>query len=102
MKEDAERRLGRLYDPFDYPPEIQGLFAVEWDFPSVEPPNYLMRIAPEVYQQEQARVSERFEEAVRLAEQSFIDEFARLLSHLPERLANGEDGQRRIFRDSVL
>jgi len=33
---------------------------------------------------------------VQLAEQAFISEFARLVSHLTERLANGEDGERRV------
>lgn len=102
MKSDARRRLGRLYNPSDYPPEVRGLFAVEWDFPSVEPPNYLLRIAPEVYQQEQERVAQRFEEAVRLAEQAFIGEFARMVSHLTERLSAGPDGERKIFRDSAV
>ena len=102
IKADARRRLGRLYNPSDYPPEVRGLFHVEWDFPAVEPPSYLMRLSPEIYEQEQQRVAQRFEEAVRLAEQGFIGEFARLVSHLTERLAKGEDGERRIFRDSML
>jgi hypothetical protein len=102
IKTDARRRLGRLYNPEDYPPEVRGLFAVEWDFPSVEPPAYLMRVAPEVYEQERQRVAARFEEAVRLAEQAFATEFARLLAHLTERLGSGEGGERRIFRDSAV
>lgn len=102
IKEDARRRLNRLYNPSDYPPEIRGLFAVDWDFPSVEPPSYLQRLSPEVYQQEQDRVAQRFEEAVRLAEQAFASELGRLVSHLSERLAGGGDGERRIFRDSVV
>ena len=71
IKQDARRRLGRLYNPDDYPPEVRGMFQVQWDFPSVEPPSYLMRIAPQVYEQERARVAARFDEAVRLAEQAF-------------------------------
>ncbi len=102
IKVDARRRLGRLYNPSDYPPEIRGLFAVEWDFPSVEPPSYLLRLNPEIYQQEQERVSRRFEEAVQLAEQAFVSEFARLVSHLTERLGNDQHGERRVFRDSVV
>src|SRR6266481_1313767 len=27
IKSDARRRLGRLYNPSDYPPEVRGLFA---------------------------------------------------------------------------
>src|SRR5262249_8599530 len=102
MKTDAQRRLGRLYNPADYPPEVRGLFAVEWDSPSAEPPSYLTQPAPEVYQQEQERVTRRFEEAVQLAEQAFIAEFSRLVSHLTERLSTNQDGERKIFRDSAV
>src|SRR5262249_1112495 len=66
------------------------------------PPSYLMRINPEIYEQERQRVVARFEEAVRLAEQAFAAEFARLLSHLAERLGPDEQGQPRIFRDSAV
>jgi hypothetical protein len=61
-----------------------------------------MRISPEVYQQEQERVARRFEEAVQLAEQAFLAEFARLVSRLAERLGSEPDGQRRVFRDSAV
>jgi hypothetical protein len=102
IQADARQRLGRLYNPADYPPALRGLFGVTWDYPSVEPPAYLLRIAPDVYAQEQQRVAARFEEAVRLAEEAFIAELARLVSHLTERLASGADGQRKVFRDSTL
>jgi hypothetical protein len=102
IQADARTRLGRLYDPSDYPPEIRDLFGLDWDFPSVEPPSYLLRIAPEVYQQEQARISRRFEQAVELAEQAFLGEFARLVAHLTERLSAGSDGERKVFRDSAV
>jgi hypothetical protein len=102
IKNDARRRLGRLYDSTDYPPEVRGLFAVEWDFPSVEPPNYLLRINPELYEQEQARVAQRFEAAVQLAEQAFISEFAKVVSHLTERLTGTEGSELKVFRDSAV
>ena len=54
-----------------------------------------MRINPEIYQQEQERVAHRFEEAVQLAEQAFISEFAKLVTHLAERLGNGQSNERR-------
>jgi hypothetical protein len=102
IKADAQRRLGRLYEPNDYPAQIEGLFGVEWDFVSVEPPNYLMRLAPEVYEQERERVARRFEEAVELAEQGFIAELARLVSHLTQRLRDNGEGERQVFRDSLV
>ena len=44
------------------------LFDVAHDFPSLEPPGYLVALSPQVYEEERARVAGRFEEAVRLAE----------------------------------
>jgi hypothetical protein len=61
-----------------------------------------MRISPEVYEEERARVAARFEEAVRLAEEAFATELAQLVQHLTERLAPGADGQRKVFRDSLV
>jgi hypothetical protein len=97
---DARQRLGRLFNADDYPTEIRGLFEVEWDFPSIEPPQYLMRLNPDLFRQEQERVTHRFEEAVQLAEQAFIDELAKLVGHLTERLTG--DGETKIFRDSAV
>jgi hypothetical protein len=102
IRADAQRRLGKLFNPSDYPPHLRGLFGVEWDFPSVEPPNYLSRLNPALYEQEQQRVAQRFEEAVKLAEQAFLAEFGKLVEHLCERVSNDGDGTRKVFRDSVL
>ena len=102
LKESARLRLGRLYDPRDYPPTLAGLFAAEWEFPAAEPPQYLMRLRPELYKQERARVAARFEEAVELAEQAFLAEFSDLVGHLSERLSGGVGGQSKVFRDSAV
>ena len=103
LKQAARDRLGSLYNPADYPETLVGLFGVEWTFPSVEPPDYLVQLAPGLYEAERARVSARFEEAVELAEQAFLDEFARLITHLSGRISGvDEEGQPRVFRDSAV
>jgi hypothetical protein len=102
VRADARRRLGKLFNSDDYPSEIRNLFSVEWDFPSVDPPNYLMRVNPELFEEQRQRIISRFEEAVHLAEQAFATEFGRLLSHLTSRLSNDETGEKRIFRDSAV
>ena len=103
LRQAARQRLGSLYNANDYPETLVGLFGVSWDFPNVEPPDYLMALSPALYDQERARVSARFEEAVRLAEQAFLEEFARLVEHLSERITgSGDDGQPKVFRDSAV
>jgi hypothetical protein len=103
LKHAAAERLGSLFNAADYPETLQGLFDVAVDFPSIEPPDYLMQLSPGLYQQEQERVRARFEEAVRLAEQGFLEEFARLVDHITERLSGtSDDGSPKVFRDSAV
>jgi len=102
LKSAARRRLGTLYNPADYPESLRGLFQVCWDFPSIEPPDYLRQLNPEIYRQECERVAARFDEAVRLAEQAFMEELQQLIAHLTERLTGQTDGNPKVFRDSAV
>ncbi len=102
LKNSARQRLGRLFNPADYPLTLEGLFEISWDFPSVEPPDYLRQLSPALYEQEKARVSARFDEAIRLAEEAFTSELAKLVSHLSERISGQDDGKPKVFRDSAI
>ncbi len=102
LKVQARQRLGDLYNINDYPISLQEEFAMQWEFPSVEPPPYLQQLNPQLYEQECRRMQSRFQDAVELAEQAFLDELARLVSHLTERLSGTDDGQPKVFRDSAV
>ena len=103
LRRAAAVQLGSLYSDEDYPDTLGALVDVAYDFPNVEPPDYLVAMSPQVYEEEQARVVARFEEAVRLAEQAFLDEFARLVQHLCERISGtSDDGAAKVFRDSAV
>ena len=76
---------------------------MSWDFPSVEPPDYLRDLNPALYEAERARVAARFDQAVEMAETAFQEEFAKLVSHLTERISGSDDdGERKVFRDSAV
>lgn len=102
LKSAARQRLGRLFNGADYPATLVGLFEASYDFPSVEPPDYLRQLSPQLYAQEAERVAARFEEAVQLAEQAFTEELSKLVGHVTERLAGSEDGKPKVFRDSAV
>ena len=102
LRSAARDRLGSLFDARDYPESLQGLFAVAWDYPSIEPPAYLQQLSPALFEQEQARVAARFDEAVQMAEDAFTSELSKLISHLTERLSGTEDGKPKVFRDSAI
>jgi len=102
LRAAARDRLGSLFNPSDYPMTLQGLFGIAWEYPSVEVPNYLQRLSPHLYEQECRRVASRFDEAVLLAEDAFLGELNRLVSHLTERLSGSDDGKQKVFRDSAV
>lgn len=102
LKFEARDRLGDLFNDDDYPATLRGLFEINWDFPSVEPPDYLRRLNPQLYQQECDRVKTRFAEAVQMAEIAFTEELNKMVEHLAERLTGGEDGTPKVFRDSAV
>ncbi len=102
LKSAARDRLGRLYNEADYPVSLRGLFDMTWDWPSVEPPPYLRQLSPELFEAESQRARARFNEAVELAENAFLEELGKLVSHLSERLSGTDDGRPKVFRDSAV
>jgi hypothetical protein len=62
----------------------------------------LQQLNPALYQEECRRVQSRFDEAVRLAEEAFTAELAKLISHLTERLSGTEDNKPKVFRNSAV
>ncbi|WP_425619159.1 hypothetical protein NA78x_002894 [Anatilimnocola sp. NA78] len=102
LKSSARQRLGQLFNASDYPATLRGMFDVSWDWPAIDPPQYLQQLSPELYRQECERVQARFTEAMQLAEQAFFEEFSKLLEHLSERLTGEQDGKPKVFRDSAI
>ena len=102
LKEAARIRLGSLFDRDDYPSSLSNEFQVAWDFPSVDAPDYLGRLSPEIYRRECERVQNQFTDSVELATQMFQDQLAELVVHLVERLSSDESGKQKTFRDSTI
>ena len=60
------------------------MFDLEVSYPPIKPPAHLLALTPEVYQHEQARVRERFDSAVELAEQAFATEHREFVADDPD------------------
>ena len=52
IKSEAQQRLGALFNASDYPSTLDGLFDLEVSYPTIEPPEYLVALQPDVYQAE--------------------------------------------------
>lgn len=102
IKEKAREKLGSLYNAADYPDTLENVFSISWEYPPIEPPQYLLNFNPQLYAQEQSRVQQRFEDAVALAENAFAEELSGLISHLIERLTDEPDGRKKTFQASTI
>lgn len=102
LKSEGKRALGELYRETDYPNNLQHLFGFSWEFPNLNPPEYLLMYNPKLYERQQELVRAKFEEAVQKAEKAFGGELQNMVSSLAERMQPNEDGSRKTFRDSTV
>ena len=102
LREAAKEALGALYDENDYPASIEGRFAIEYEWPNVDPPEYLKQINPALYQEQLDKMRQRFSEAIRLTEEGLAIELQKLIAHLCDRLTPGEDGKPKMIRESAV
>lgn len=100
--DEAREELGQLFNPKDYEEDVGARYAIEVEYPSVEPPSYLRDISPDIYREQSERVAARFNEAVLRAEEMFAEELHELVSTLADRLSPDEKGQRKVFRDTAI
>jgi len=101
LQDRARAKLGDLYNPADYPATLAGLFTIQWDLPSLAPPEYLMA-NPTLYAEQTARIKARFNEAVTLAEDAFAAELSDMIETLQRKLNGLDDGTEKRLHDSSL
>lgn len=102
LKEESRRALQSLYQDEDYPDTLRGLFGFNWEYPNLNPPEYLLAYNPELYRRQQEAVKAKFEEAIVKAEKAFGGELQNLVTKLIERMQPNPDGSRKVFQDSTV
>jgi hypothetical protein len=102
LRDRAREQLGTLFNEDDYPSRIDIEFDLHWDFPSVDPPEYLKNLNPELYERQCDLARARIEQAVQMTEEAFVGQFHKLVTHLVERLRGDVDGKPKVFRDSAI
>jgi len=102
MVDEAKRNLGSLYNPEDYPADITSQFKIEWQLLNIEPPDYLRQLNPNVYDEQVKLMQSQIETAITKVEGEFLNEFASMVGFLAERLEDGEDGKKKVFRNSAI
>ena len=102
LKTESRQALKGLYNESDYPENLIDLFSFYWEYPNLNPPEYLMLHNPELYRRQQQAVKAKFEDAVLKAEKAFGKELQDLVVNLAERMSPNPDGSKKIFRDTTV
>lgn len=102
VKAEARERLKELYDEADYPHTPSHMFAMSLSFPEIAPDSRLQKLNPKLYEQMQAQIAARFEQAIQVAEAQAVEHVNGLLKHLVERMKPGDDGKAKILRSSSV
>ena len=101
---EAESRLGSLYDPSNYPNVefVRSSFSLEYRYVSTSVPDKLRMVRADIFAREtekaKAEVESMASEVRNLLRASMRD----LLAHAAERLMPGPDGKRKKFHDTLV
>jgi hypothetical protein len=103
--EQAEKRLGKVYNPADYPDKKYMLskFRFRYQFLNFGTvPAELRELKRELYRNEQKKAREVMAEAAEGIIQVRRAMFLKLVEHLKDKLTPDADGKEKIFRDTAV
>ena len=101
-RDEASRILGDLYQEADYPTDIRRKFKFEWRYVILDTPKKSSILPPAIYEQEKTKFRSLMEEARETAMLALREEFAGLIGHMVDRLANDDKGKPKIIRGSMV
>jgi len=103
-REEARLRLNGHFKESDYPEpdKIRDKFGWEMQMMQFAAPSRLQFVSPEMYQRAMVDFHARIEEFRENSVGLLREKFRELVQHMQERLTPGADGQRKIFRDSMV
>ncbi len=100
-RREAQKVLGTLFNPKDYPLEIRGRFKFEWRYVVLHLPSQTEILGPDIYQQEVRKFDELMEETKLLAMVALREDFAQLVNHLVSRLSTNGN-KPKIIKCSIV
>lgn len=103
-KERQREKLGPMFRASDYPTpdQVRAAFGLEWHYVSFKAPEMLESIDSAVYEEEQAKVQDRFGRAYEEVELVLRETLRQIVADIARKLAPGDDGKPRTIRGTVL
>lgn len=102
--EQARIFLGPLFRANDYPPKetFKAAFHFQWQYLQIGVSEALREISAEIAQREADKMQATFVEASTAIQTLLRTSMNDLVVHLCDRLSPGEEGKRKVFRDSSI
>lgn len=93
--------LGPLFNLADYPTQEKAAacFGIEWNWLSLNVPENL---PAELRAAQQEKLERQFSEAAEQVQLALREGMSELIKHATEKLTPGEDGKKKIFRDTLI
>jgi hypothetical protein len=101
---ETAKKLGSLFDASDYPDpaEVRKAFRFQTQIWEIGTPGALRKIDRALYEREAAKMQNVWEEARQSITGVLLQEFRDMTAKMADRLAPGEDGKPKIFRDTLV
>ncbi len=99
--QEAEEKLGRLFNRKNYPDHGADHFRFDVTWPNLHPPEWLKQY-PGMYDAEMARVRAKFDQSIELFEQAMAKELHGMITHLSDVLKPNADGTKKSFQKSTV
>jgi hypothetical protein len=100
----AREKLGTLYNPKEYPAlsEVRASFDVQTRYLDFNPSGKLATINAGMFKRETERFQNQLENAAEEIKLALRESFGELVNHMANKLTPDSDGEKKIFRDSLV
>jgi hypothetical protein len=104
LKSEAQKQLGKLYDPADYPPValMRSAFQLDFHYVTFAVPSSLAGLDPALFQREKAKAEARWSAAVDEIQDALRESFLGLIAHLHDKLKPEADGEKKVLRAGTV
>jgi hypothetical protein len=104
LQDSAAQQLGSLYNASDYPvaEEIRQKYTFEWQYTTFTVPGSLKNISAALFEAEKEKMQETIANATADITALMRETLHKLVGHLQERLAPGDEGKPKILKESAI
>ena len=101
-REDAKKNLGELFRESEYPVDIKSKFKFDWKFFTIQQPDHLSVLSPDLYEREKQNFEKLMSDTKELCTQALRHEFSQTLENLVEKLNTTNGSKPKMLNNSMF